>query len=134
MLPGYYASTRRSSAVAPSVSYVSSPTDSSHHSTSTPLSGRGDSVIVSPANAVPSSAVLSIAGTPTNSHPFSNLVTPSLSSLHGSSSLLPPVPMQKSRPFRLTPSENGFSPGLLPGNQVSNFHHRMFHKFPIIFL
>ena len=65
MLPGYYASTRRSSANTPPVSYVSSPTDSSHNSTSTHRSNdRGTSVVVSPAQAMSTSVTSSPAGTP----------------------------------------------------------------------
>jgi hypothetical protein len=121
MLPGYSSRNRQSQVDAPLVSYVSSPTDSSRTSVSTPMShGRGCPVTVSPANAMSSSVAFSPAGIPTSSHPFHTLVTPPLGRTPGSGSLPPPFPVSRSRLFRYTPSENGSSPGLLPGAQVSN--------------
>jgi len=121
MLPGYSSRNRQSQVDAPLVSYVSSPTDSSRTSVSTPMShGRGCPVTVSPANAMSSSVAFSPAGIPTSSHPFHTLVTPPLGRTPGSGSLPPPFPVSRSRLFRYTPSENGSSPGLLPDAQVSN--------------
>ena len=136
MLPGYYASTRRSPVAAPPDSYVSSPTDSSRNSISTPTSlGVGTSLRVSSANGMHSSVAFSPAGNSTVSHPFSNLITPSLGRTSDNGSLLPPVPVQRPRPFRLTPSDTGFSPGLLSSNQVSNPQvsnvPQGFHNIPV---
>ena len=121
MLPGYSSRNRHSQVNTPSGSYISSPTESSRNSVSTSmLNGGGHPVTVSPANTMSSSIALSPAGISPSSHPFHTLVTPQMGRTTTNGSLPPPVPVSRSRFFRFTPSENGFSPGLLPGAQVSN--------------
>ena len=121
MLPGYSSRNRHSQVNTPSGSYISSPTESSRNSVSTSmLNGGGHPVTVSPANTMSSSIALSPAAISPSSHPFHTLVTPPMGRTTPNGSLPPPVPVSRSRFFRFTPSENGFSPGLLPGAQVSN--------------
>ena len=135
MLPGYSSRNRHSQVNTPSGSYISSPTDSSRNSIiSTPMSnGRGNQVLGSPAPAMSTPVVFSTTGSHTSSDPFRYLVTPPSGRTSGSGLLPPQIPVNMSRPFRFTPSENGFSSGYCQVHKFRIIFRCMFLKFQIIF-